>query len=127
VGDSGGESTRTIAESEAMLIATDYEILRGVRSGARGPGVSVRGEPAMVATLLDEKKFLAKNGAVIQWETVFLEDQMHDWSYREGRLRFYGRLEAVVDLLVVYATGERLFCPQCGKETQPASCCPGHG
>lgn len=86
-----------------MLIATDYVILREVEATGRGPGIPLDRMPVRVATLIDEQKFLETGGGLIHHQTVFLEDKMHDWDYRDGRFWYYTRVAEKADVVVAFA------------------------
>lgn len=79
-----------------------YEILRQVpnETAARTP---VAERPEQVWTLLDEPGF--EKIGLVHWRTGFIEDQMHDWDWRDGHLRFYAHSSdrgELVDLVLVY-------------------------
>lgn len=108
-----------------MLIASDYLILRNLKADDRNHGVALDREPIRIATLINEARFESTGAALIHRDTVFLEDRMHDWEYRDGRLRYYARAAAEADVVVVFA--ERripgLFCGECGKRLHPVREC----
>lgn len=85
-----------------MLIATNYQILRGLRANGRNHGTPVAGKPIRVATLINEAKFKELGGALIHNDTVFLEDRYHDWNYVSGNLLYYTRVAEVADVVVVF-------------------------
>lgn len=75
-----------------MLVATKYQILRGVSSTGRMPCIAQpRAKPVRVAFLLNEEKLAATGGALLHHDTVFLEDQTHDWDWRGGQFYYFGR------------------------------------
>lgn len=104
-----------------MLIAVEFEILRGIRPG-RDVHLLPR-EPLQVATLLNEQLFTETGHSLSHRRTVFLEDRMHDWNWRDGRFRYYSRVANQADVLVVYSEAETQYCPMCGKLVQPENRC----
>ena len=84
-----------------MLVAKDYEILRDIEANGR-VRIPMERKPVRVATLLDERKFLEKGGALIHLETVFLEDRIHDWDHFKGAFSYYTRIATRADVVVVY-------------------------
>lgn len=87
-----------------MIKAVRFEILRGIESDSRARH-PVSGVPVRVATLMDEAAFTADQ-ILRHHRSVFLEDKLHDWDYRDGMLRYYARTEGRVDVLVVYEIQE---------------------
>ena len=87
-----------------MLKATDFQILRGVKASGLIQ-IPLERQPIRVATLMDEKAF-NEDHYLIHLKTVFLEDRMHDWEWRDGLFRYYTRVADVADVLVVYETEE---------------------
>lgn len=87
-----------------MLIAKDYEILRGVKaSGAIK--IPLAREPKRVATLINEGKLKASGGELDHLESVFLDDRFHDWNWSNGFLTYCShavRVNDVADVVVVY-------------------------
>ncbi len=104
-----------------MLIATEFEILRRVPAGTSR--IKLPREPLRVATLLNEALFLETGGGLAHWKTVFLEDRVHDWNWREGVFRYYSRVASQADVVVVYSEVETQYCPMCGKQTYPKALC----
>lgn len=100
-----------------MFKATDYEILRGVRSGCLKK-IPLARRPLRVATLLNEAEF-ERTKLLVHRRTIFFEDQMHDWSWANGNFRFFARAGDVNDVLVVYAeeevTAKCRFDPMTGQ------------
>jgi hypothetical protein len=86
--------------------ALRYEILRGVSPTSRKPCIAQpSGKPIRVAFLMDESRFLRSDGLMEHHKSVFLEDYVHDWDYRDGAFYYYGRamdLEDVCDIVVVF-------------------------
>ncbi|WP_157643861.1 hypothetical protein [Burkholderia ubonensis] len=111
-----------------MLIATDYEILRAVPADGRSRGIPVARRPVRVATLLNEARFIDAGAALIHHDTVFLEDRIHDWDYRDGHFRYYTRVAQVADVVLVFAERKiaGFFCPDCGKRVHPVNECQCH-
>lgn len=112
-----------------MQIAKDFLILRGIKADGRVSHALER-KPLKVATLLDEEQFNRNGNGLLHNRTVFLEDQMHDWAWENGRFRYFSRFAGEADVLVVYELGDVYFCPLCGGkkeslDTQCPSC--GHG
>lgn len=106
-----------------MQIAKDFLILRGIQANGRVSHPLER-KPVRVATLLDEELFNCNGHSLQHNRTVFLEDQMHDWSWENGRFRYFTRVTDVADVLIVYELGDVYFCTQCGakKEALNAQC-----
>lgn len=79
-----------------------YEILRGVENSHTSK-TPVPEQPIQVWTLLDEEEF--NRIGLVHWRTAFIEDVLHDWSWGNGILRFYGHSGAPGekhDLVLVY-------------------------
>lgn len=87
-----------------MLKATDFQILRGVKACGRTK-IPLERKPLRVCTLLDEAEF-SKDQALIHHLTVFFEDKMHDWDWRDGDFRYYTRVKESADVLVIFAEEE---------------------
>lgn len=89
-----------------MKYATRYQILRGVSPSGRAPCIVQPTEkPIRVAYLLNEEKFVATGGLIAHHETVFLEDSVHDWLWRDGKFFYYGHamgLEDVGDIVAMF-------------------------
>jgi hypothetical protein len=83
-----------------MLYATEYEILREVKASGRVK-IPLAREPQRVATIINEQAFLV-DGAMDHNRTVFLEDRMHDWDWRNGFLTYYTRVAEVADIVIAY-------------------------
>lgn len=113
-----------------MLVATDYMVLRGLVSTGRVK-VPLDRKPLRVATLLDEPMFLATGCQMKHHYTVFLEDQHHDWDWKDGMLRYFSRCggpEDQLDVLIVYAMEDRKFCVLCqGCPAKPQTNLPSKG
>lgn len=111
-----------------MDIAKDYIILRGIQANGRVSHPLDR-KPVKVATLLDEGRFNELGHALLHNKTVFLEDQWHDWTWEDGRFRYFTRVAEVADVLVVFEMGEVFFCTECGGKkatlADPCAAC-GH-
>ena len=84
-----------------MLKATEYEILRNVKADGRIK-IALARQPVRVATIMDEAAF-SRDQLMIHNRTVFLEDRVHDWDWRDGQFRYYTRVSECADVLVVYA------------------------
>lgn len=106
-----------------MQIAKDFLILRGIKADGRVSHALER-KPLKVATLLDEEQFNRNGHGLLHNRTVFLEDQMHDWAWENGRFRYFSRVAGEADVLIVYEVTDVFFCPQCGgkKESLGAQC-----
>lgn len=106
-----------------MQIAKDFLILRGIKADGR-ISLALERKPLKVATLLDEEQFNRNGNGLLHNRTVFLEDQMHDWVWENGRFRYFSRVAGVADVLIVYELGDVYFCTQCGakKESLDAQC-----
>lgn len=90
-----------------MLFATEYEILRDVPVSERASTPLAR-RPMRVATIIDEQLFKELGGALIHNKTVFLEDHLHDWRWRDGKFVYYTRVKAgKADVIVAYAVENR--------------------
>lgn len=89
-----------------MKYAKRYEILRGISPTSRLPALQQPSEkPIRIAFMLDEEKFIRLNGMMHHHHTVFLEDSMHDWMWRNGKFYYFGHamgIEDVGDILVVF-------------------------
>lgn len=100
-----------------MLQAIEFEILRGVKSSCR-ESIPLAREPLHVATLIDESRFLCEH-LMIHGRTVFFDDRMHDWTWRNGLFRYFAHLDQVEDVLVVYQCKEvepvKRFDPMTGQ------------
>ncbi len=121
-----------------MLYATEFRILRGVPT-ARGTSIALERKPLRMATLLDLDAFTASGASLQHGVTVYFEDEMHDWAWRDGRLRYFPRVHGeALDAVAVYAEEDRKpvsvvlnFCPECGQpvseEHRRQGCCAqGH-
>lgn len=100
-----------------MLQAIDFEILRDVEANGR-VSIPLARAPVKVATIIDEPAF--KDGHyLIHNGTVFLEDRMHDWQWRDGRFSYYTRVAERADVLIVYELADveapNRFDPMTGK------------
>lgn len=99
------------------MIATDFEILRGVKASGLIK-IPLARKPVRVATLINEDKF-NENKELKHWETVFFEDYIHDWNWDDGVFRYYTRVAETADIVVAYAVEERQlpakFDPMSGK------------
>jgi len=103
-----------------MLIATDFAILRDVPANCRAR-IPLERQPLRLVTLIDEAAFKAYGNAIIHRVTGYIEDQMHDWSWHKGVLRYYTRITEKSDLLIVYAEREderTRFCIHCGADAK---------
>lgn len=103
--------------------ATQYEILRGVSPASRTPcKVQPSKTPVRVGLLLNERKFVDSGGLIAHHDTLFLDDRMHDWDWRNGVFFYYGHglgLGEVGDIVVILEEEERegsaRFDPETGK------------
>lgn len=84
-----------------MLIAVDFEILRGLEADGR-KAIALARSPVRVATLLNEALFITSGGVLAHNKTVFLEDRIHDWDWRNEMLWYYTRVAQKADVVVVY-------------------------
>lgn len=107
-----------------MLIATDFEILRGVVASGRESIPLVR-RPHRVATLINEQAFVDGGHQIVHNHTVFLEDYVHDWNWSDGKFRYYTRVAEKADVLIIYAEKDvpsvHKFCINCGKSVEPTT------
>lgn len=101
-----------------MLRATRFVILRDVEANGL-KSISLDEKPRRVATLINEKLF-NENHALTHNGTVFLEDQMHDWNWKDGKFRYYTRVAKIADVIIVYEeenfTPEAKFDPMTGEK-----------
>lgn len=88
------------------MYATKYEILRGIPANAMIKH-DLPVKPLKVCTIIDEAKFLASGGLLKHNQTVFFEDQFHDWLWDAGKLSYFTRVAAVADVIVVYELEKR--------------------
>lgn len=87
-----------------MLVATDYEILRDVVCSTFIK-IALPRRPRCVATLLNEEKLKQSGGALIHLSTVFLDERMHDWDWKNGLFRYYSHAARVGEkagVVIVY-------------------------
>lgn len=80
----------------------EYVILRDVENEARTKIPMVK-KPVQVWTLIDESKL--KEVGLKHHVSAFIEDQFHDWDWKDGEFRFYGHSGArgeKHDLVIVY-------------------------
>jgi NADH pyrophosphatase NudC (nudix superfamily) len=104
-----------------MLIATDYLILRDIVANGRVSHALER-KPVRVATIIDEERLVESGFEMAHNQTVFLEDQFHDWHWENGGFRFFSRVAEKADVLIVYESKEVYrFCTRCGTRHQPLS------
>lgn len=101
------------------LRATDYVILKDVKASGLKK-IPMERKPIRVATIVSHEKFEELDHQMVHWVTVFFEDKMHDWDWRDGEFRYYTRVAETADVLVVYAEEEvppppPKFCSQTGK------------
>lgn len=98
------------------LFATKYEILRGVSSTSFTPcKAQPSGKPVRVGLLLDEQKFVESGGLISHLGTLFLDDLVHDWDWRDGVFFYYGHglgLKDVGDIVVILAQEVRDVAPK---------------
>lgn len=85
--------------------AIDFEILRGVEANGLII-VPLERKPVRVATMLNEAAFVASGNMLLHNYTVFLEDQFHDWQWKDGKFRYYSRIAKKADVLIVYEMEE---------------------
>lgn len=83
--------------------ATEFLILRNVASNSRITRDVAR-KRTMVATLIDEEKFVASGHRLTHLDTVFFEDFLHDWHWQDGNFRYTSRVADDADVVLVYAT-----------------------
>lgn len=101
--------------------AKEFVILRDVVSGSR-IHLDLPREPLHVCTLLNEEAF--NDGHVlVHCRTVFWEDRMHDWDWRDGKFSYYTRTAERADVVVVYEAAEYVpkmnFDPETGEPLRP--------
>ena len=84
-----------------MLKALDFEILRDVMASGIIK-IPLTRKPVRVGTLINEEEF-KRDQYLIHNRTVFFEDRIHDWDWKDGQFRYYTRVAEVADVVVVYA------------------------
>ena len=87
--------------------AVEFEILKDIESNGRRD-IPLERKPVRVATMMDFKRFEESGHRLIHNHTVFLEDQHHDWSWNDGKFRYYTRVADRADVLIVYSSSEEL-------------------
>lgn len=102
-----------------MLRAVEFEILRGLQAGSRD-WLPLGRLPVRVATMIDEPLFLEEKN-LIHLRTVFLEDRMHDWEWRNGQFRYFSRVGEVNDVVIVYRLDDVRYDPDTGEPTVVAT------
>lgn len=87
------------------LVATRYEILRGVRCDSTKVAAHLPEKPARVTVLLDPEEF-DKTKEMTHWRNVFIDERLHDWDWNNGAFYYSHTMEkgAVADVLIVYET-----------------------
>lgn len=100
-----------------MLKAVDFQILRGLTPHGR-VRVPLARQPQYVASLFSESLFHGNQLLTVEGG-VRLEDPLHDWSWRQGELRYFARVEGPTDVVVVFTTidmtGAARFDPMTGQ------------
>jgi hypothetical protein len=101
-----------------MRRATDYDIIRNAPSDPRIRIPCAR-KPIAVMTLMNESRFTELNGGLLHGDSVLIEDEVHDWNWDNGNLRYYSRMVHVANIVAVYAEDnvartDFAFCPHCG-------------
>lgn len=98
-----------------MMRAVTYEILRDVSPTSRAPCSSQpSSKPVRIAYLIDEAAFVASGGLLHHHKTVFLEDSMHDWMWKDGLFYYFGHAMGIDDIGDIVAVLSH-------EEQQPAS------
>lgn len=91
--------------------ATRYEILRSVSPTSLKPCVvQPTQKPVRVAYLINEKKFVESGGLIAHHDTLFLEDAMHDWFWRDGVFYYFGHamgFNDVGDIVAIFEVQAR--------------------
>lgn len=108
-------TNRQNTKVDYMLKAIEFEILRAVKASGLVK-IPLPRQPVRVATLLDEDAF-KRDQFLIHNRTVFLEDRIHDWDWREGALRYYTRVADCADVLVVYQIADEEQSVRFGSKT----------
>lgn len=88
-----------------MLVAKEYEILRGVIASPRFKTPLAR-KPLRVAYLMDEDDLVKSGGVLRHHHNVFLDERLHDWDHLNGQFTYYSHAvepNAAVDVVVVYS------------------------
>ena len=86
------------------LVATRYEILRGVRCDSTKVAAHLPEKPVRVAVLLNPEEF-DKTKEMTHWRNVFIDERLHDWDWNNGNFYYYSHAMergAVADILIVY-------------------------
>lgn len=81
--------------------ALRYKILRGIEANGR-KSVPLDEKPIRVATIINEKDFLERDGEMLHNKNMFMEDRFHDWDWHDGKFSYYTRVAEKADVLVVY-------------------------
>ena len=106
-------SNRTLI-SQATVFATDFEILHGIIATPAQPcAVQPRQKPRRIAVLLNEEQFLHDH-ALHHGRSVWLEDRVHDWEFKNGALFYYGHATTpghTANLVAIYQEGPRPRAP----------------
>lgn len=105
-----------------MLKALRYEILRNIKASGTIK-IPLTERPVRVATMLDEARF-NEDQLLIHNTTVFLEDALHDWNWKDGQFRYYTHVAERADVLIVYEMDSKYtppakFCAESGKPLSP--------
>lgn len=103
-----------------MLVASQYQIVRGARADSKKVYAFDR-EPLRVAILIDEPLFSAMGDALVEGRTVYLQDRLHDWDWSDNAFRYYGRQGEKMNLLLVFSEeedGRTPFCGECGAAAE---------
>lgn len=86
------------------LVATRYEILKGVRVTSFAVAAKLPEKPHRVAVLLNPEEF-AKTSVMSHGRNVFIDERLHDWDWSNGDFKYYSHaveVDGVVDVVVVY-------------------------
>ena len=93
-----------------MKFASDFEVLRQVRSDGLGMCTKQpRAQPVRVCVLLNEAEFKNSGYALHHLKTVFIDERVHDWDWRNGVFYYYSHVLGKTDkadILVVYEEEE---------------------
>lgn len=91
--------------------ATRYEILRGVSPTSLKPCIAQpSAKPVRIAYLLNEAKLVETGGLIAHQDTLFLEDSMHDWFWRNDQFYYFGHAmgaDDVGDIVAILAIEDR--------------------
>lgn len=93
-------------KNEQMLLWVEWEANKGLPSGGRFKVADLASRPTRIWTLVREQDRRRPPALPIAPEhgvNAFMEDEIHDWSWKAGKLRFFSRVaDRSVWLLLEY-------------------------